>query len=373
MSNKVIIAAAGSGKTTYLVDRAKEIQSEKILITTFTEANEAEIKKKFIDLCGCIPTNVTIQTWFSFLLQHGVKPYQSVVYEGKVNGLLLVNEKSGKKGFYKGRPIYFSESELPQHYFSNKMLIYSDKLSKFVCRADDVTKGLVIDRIGRIYPHIFIDESQDLAGYDLELIKRLFKSSANILMVGDPRQVTYHTHNEKKYEKYLEGKIEDFILKECSKMVVDIDKETLNTTHRNKEAICKLANQIYPEHLPCGYDKQDATEHDGVFFINPDDVEIYLRKYRPMQLRDKINVKVNDKYEAMNFGDSKGLSFNRVLIYPTKPMMDWILDHGKGLAYQSRSKLYVAITRARHSVGIVYDNKKNIEVEGIGQYYVDKE
>lgn len=46
MSNKLIIAAAGSGKTTYLVKEALELKDSRVLITTYTEANEAEIRKK---------------------------------------------------------------------------------------------------------------------------------------------------------------------------------------------------------------------------------------------------------------------------------------------------------------------------------------
>jgi len=37
-------------------------------------------------------------------------------------------------------------------------------------------------------------------------------------------------------------------------------------------------------------------------------------------LRDKVTEKrVNKHYDAINFGNSKGLSFERVLIYPTTP------------------------------------------------------
>ena len=93
-----------------------------------------------------------------------------------------------------------------------------------------------------------------------------------------------------------------------------------------------------------------------------------MRLFGLLEVRDKVSVKVNEEYSVMNFGESKGLTFDRVLIYPTKTMMSWILDHSKDLPYQSKSKLYVAITRARHSVGIVYDNKKNISVEGIRKY-----
>ena len=47
--NKLIIAAAGSGKTTYLIDEAIRNREKKVLITTYTQANETEIKKKIIE------------------------------------------------------------------------------------------------------------------------------------------------------------------------------------------------------------------------------------------------------------------------------------------------------------------------------------
>lgn len=94
--NKLLISAAGAGKTTLLVDNALK-SKKKILITTYTQSNEAEIRKKFVEKVGYIPSNVTIQTWFSFLIQHGVKPYQSYIFDIKINGMLLVNKKSGVK------------------------------------------------------------------------------------------------------------------------------------------------------------------------------------------------------------------------------------------------------------------------------------
>ena len=132
MMSRLIIAAAGSGKTTLLVREALKIADVKVLITTFTDANESEIRKKFVELNGCVPPNVTVQTWFSFLMQHGVKPYQSVIYDGEIKGLLLVNKKSGFKYSFRGKPVYYKESELPHHYFSNSMQIYSDKISNCV-------------------------------------------------------------------------------------------------------------------------------------------------------------------------------------------------------------------------------------------------
>lgn len=357
--NKLIIAAAGAGKTTHLVNEALKIASDKVLITTFTESNEQEIKKKIFELNGCIPSNIIVQTWFSFLIQQGVKPYQSFLYENKVTGLLLVNKKSGLKYCYNGKPVYYRESEVAQHYFTNDGRIYSDKLSKFVYKLNEINSGITIDRITRIYKYIFIDEVQDLAGYDLEIVDLLSRNNTNLLMIGDPRQVTYHTHEEAKNHKYSEGNIEDFI-KERN-LSIFVDKTTLNITHRNEKRICNFANTIYPEFPPCSAKTKEATGHDGVFFVHAKDVESYLEKYKPIQLRGSKKVNVNDKHPVMNFGDAKGLTFNRVIIYPTTPMQEWIFNHNKDLKPKSRARLYVAVTRAKYSVAIVITKSKNVD------------
>lgn len=369
MSNRLILAAAGSGKTTYLVNEALKIKDTKVLITTYTDANEQEIKKKFYEINGCVPENVTIQTWFSFLIQHGVKPYQSVLFDGEIKGLLLVNTKSGVRYRKKtGQPVYFGEDDVRHHYFSESGFIYSDKLSKFAVKINELTDGLIIKRIGKIYTYIFIDEVQDMAGYDLEIIKLLFNLTSNVLLVGDPRQVTYHTHDEAKYKKYSEGKIVDFIKNECQSCSVVIDDATLNVTYRNNKAICDFANSIYSEYKPCECKGHEPTGHDGVFFISPKEVDSYLSLYHPMQLRDTKRTSVNDEYPALNLGESKGLTFERVLIYPTSKMIDWILDNKKELKPQSKAKFYVGVTRAKHSVAIVFDNRKGIMVKGITNF-----
>jgi DNA helicase II / ATP-dependent DNA helicase PcrA len=73
--NHVIIAAAGSGKTSHLVREARKVKDDNVLITTYTESNEAEIKQKIIESNGYIPSNIVVMTWFTFLISHGVKPF----------------------------------------------------------------------------------------------------------------------------------------------------------------------------------------------------------------------------------------------------------------------------------------------------------
>ena len=94
-------------------------------------------------------------------------------------------------------------------------------------------------------------------------------------------------------------------------------------------------------------------ESDGVMIIDKADVEKYLQKFNAMQLRENKRTSVNNKYPYYNFGESKGLEFQRVLIYPTQPMWDWIINNDTSLKEQSKARLYVAVTRAANSVVIV--------------------
>lgn len=378
--NKLIIAAAGAGKTTFLVKEALKCQN-RVLITTFTTENEKEIRNKFVRECGCIPGHVTIQTWFSFLLQHGVKPYQGIcderLYNMDIKGILLVSEQSGRKGFSPqfNRYIYYKEEEeFIQHYFSSNMKLYTDKLAKFVCRANEKTEGRVIKRIAKIYPNIFIDEIQDLAGYDLDIPKLLFNSESTVLCVGDPRQVTYHTHWEKKYKKYQCGLIKEYINAECNKPrnpnKITIDEILLCKSHRNNGIICEYSSKLYTQYKasePCGCDSchPNNVEHQGVFLVRQNDLDYYMRRYHPVQLRDSRLVKVDEKHRAYNFGQSKGMTCDRVLIYPTRPMVMWLKDHDIELKPTSRADLYVAVTRARFSVAFLVSDEVCEEIHDL--------
>lgn len=355
--NKLIIAAAGAGKTTYLVNEALK-QDKEVLITTYTEANESEIKKKFIEINGAIPKNVTIQTWFSMLLQHGVRPYQNYLTDRKINGMILVNQQSSQ---------YIAETNVDEHYFSKEYKIYSDKLSKFVFKCNEKSNGTVFDRLSRVFNDIFIDEVQDLAGYDLELIKLLFSTNSNIVLVGDPRQTTYSTHWERQNKKYNDGNIKAFIQDKCKKNVVEIDEESLNCSYRNNELICQFSSRLFPDFVVPISKQNDEVEHKGIFFIKESDIDVYLAQYQPLQLRVDRRKQVNTNFAVMNFGESKGLGFDRILIYPTKPILDFILNN-KNLDGTSRAKFYVAITRARYSVGIVYSFKDSDSVENVEKW-----
>lgn len=366
MDNKLTIAAAGSGKTTKLINDSLKIEDTPVLITTYTEANALEIHNKFIKEIGCIPSNITIQTWFSLLIQHGVKPFQSYLFEEKVMGMKFMSHQSAEKfRTNSGRPSYWAEKDFHEHYFTKSMRIYSDKLSKLVYRLNTKSNGKVIDRLTNVYPIIFVDESQDLAGYDLEIIQLLSLSAEKLHLVCDPRQVTYLTHNSRKNSKYKNGLISNFIEEKCKKSKFTIDSDTLSHSYRCNQLICDFSNKLYPDLQQCNSKQNKSTNHDGVFLVNKPDVARYLNTYSPVQLRwNRRNDKINPEYPVYNFGQSKGLTFDRVLIYPTKSMVDWLQNNSANLTNEARAKFYVALTRAKYSVGIVCDTNKKFEMNG---------
>lgn len=355
-TNQLIIAAAGSGKTTHIIKTALEQVDKNILITTYTRTNRDEIINRIIELKGFVPANIEIETWFGFLFRHGVKPYQGSQTSKKIKGIVFVNSLSA---------MYISESIIQPYYF-HEQKIYSDKLSKFTLKCDDATGGSVFSRMAGIYDAIFIDEVQDMCGYDLDVISKLFNTTINVTLVGDPRQATYTTHPDNKYKKYKKGGIVNFIRDNCSEKCT-VDYSTLNNSHRNHSSICNFSSLIFPEYdttsacicTPCRA-PQDQT---GIFLVPSNKVEEYKQSVNPIILRYS-----GAEYPEWNFGLSKGKTFNHTLIYPTGDFENYLIDgelekqikvKGK-ITYRDRfdrSKLYVASTRARYSVGIVCNEK----------------
>ena len=147
-------------------------------------------------------------------------------------------------------------------------------ISKLSCVLDDLSKGCVFQRIRKNFPYVFVDEIQDFAGYDLEVIRKLHEVGCSVTLVGDPRQTTYRTHYEAKYKKYAGGKIINFVQENIPEM--NIDSTTLSTSYRNNQIICNLANKMYPDMEPCDSAMNVKTEHDGIFWIEEKDIDNLL-------------------------------------------------------------------------------------------------
>ena len=339
MNSKVIVAAAGSGKTTYLIDSALNYTNNTIILT-YTTNNESSIKKRLIQKCGHVPKNIVVQTWLSFILEHGVRPFSN----------LFVNERISGIQYAPNQNRYIKKTDVRQYYFDKEMNLYSDRASQFVVELDNLSDGAVINRISSIFNNVLIDEAQDLSGYDYDFVVKLFEKS-NVVVVGDPRQRTYVTNLNSKNKSY--NTIFDYIQKNCP--LIDVDTETLSINHRCSPSIVSYSDLLFPEYCS---NVVKCHSFDDISYIKSDDVEMYLSTHQDvMQLRHNRNTKCSSHSRVMNYGDSKGLEFESVLIYVTKDIQKWLFDHSTPLSNQTRCKLYVAITRAKYSVCFVVESK----------------
>ena len=308
--NKTIIASAGSGKTTFIVQKALEQPNAKQLITTFTLNNVDEIKKKFFEVCGTIPENITVTPWFSFLLHDLVRPYQADFFDDyRVDTLSWADGHSD---------IYAPKANPKRYFFGMNGAIYSDKISEFACCCNKSSAGMVIDRLERLYENIFIDEIQDLAGRDIEVLELIFKSKIEVLVTGDIRQATYTTHTPRALKKYSGKHIIDKF-KEWEKIGL-CNIEFMAVSHRCHPLICEFSDQFFPKLPNTASLNRKNTDHDGIFIISKDSVPAYLMKYKETKILKYNKTEKCMGYKSYNFGDAKGLTFERTLIFPHGPI-----------------------------------------------------
>lgn len=335
---RIIVAGAGTGKTTLLRDIAIERCGEqRVLYLTYTVANAGEFEAAIIDELGYLPANITIMTWFSFLLVHGVRPFPAQGFTHRIDRMLFNEGRaSQRRGVHRGDESY---------YCPGRGIVYRSRLSDLAALCDEQWHGNVTDRICAIYDIILVDEGQDFAGYDYDILSALMQKTCEMVIVGDPRQQTYRTGNEPKYSSVPH--VFDFLSLHHG---YTLDTTTLNTTYRCSQDVINLANSLYPsmpQVVPNG--ERKPGDSGEILKVKKSNFETWARtRIQPFTiLRYDIRTKVPDGYRTMNMGDSKGLTLDDVVIFPTNDMKKWI--GGKNINFKdgTRAKLYVAITRAR--------------------------
>lgn len=343
-ANEAIIAAAGSGKTERILDASLADPSVQSLIVTYTNENLREIDTRLWAKAGGQPPNVTTMTWFEFLLRHGVKPYQSFKTDiARIRSINFVTEN----------PPYTRRDDFESYYLDSANNVYSDAVSDLAFVLDGASRGMVLNRLAGIYQQIFVDEVQDLAGYDLEFLRLLLSSKIRIVVVGDLRQAVYLTNRSNKNSQFRGAKLIDWLQARANDGLCVI--ESLDTSHRCNQAICDFADSIYPQMPKTKSANVDQVEHMGIVLVHENHIPAYCAAHNPQELRWDSRAKRAGS-GARNFGKVKGQSFDRVLIHPTSTITDFI-EKGTKLADVTAAKFYVAVTRARHSVAVVTRKK----------------
>ncbi len=81
MDKRLILAVAGSGKTTYIIDRIS--RSDRALVITYTENNNKILKDELNKKFQGIPSNIYVTTYFTFLYSFCFLPFFFLTYRPK--------------------------------------------------------------------------------------------------------------------------------------------------------------------------------------------------------------------------------------------------------------------------------------------------
>jgi len=342
MACTIIIAAAGAGKTERLIREALADPTRRVLITTYTIRNTDEITSRIIKERGVIPTNIHVERWFTFLLRDTIKPYQASFTEPFRTRAIDFNNQ---------RPQY-AKRGTEEYYYDQTANLYQDTVSDLACLINERAEGKTIRRLEELYDLILIDEMQDLASYDLEFLDLMIDSTLSVIMVGDPRQATYATSDSPKNKQYRGFGLFNWIEERRKKGLIAV--EHMNWSHRCNHHICNFADALFPNQPATQSLNATTTPHDGIFFVFQEHLHTYTARFEPMVLRWSRTTIVASHLQqhAANIGEVKGCTFDRVLIYPTQPMLKYLKTKKPDDA-GSKERLYVATTRARHSVAFV--------------------
>ena len=232
----LVLAGPGSGKTTVITERTKNLIIEShvnpanILVITFTKAAATEMKERFRRLVGDADYSVTFGTFhavFFAILKHAYHyRAENIIREEQkfqcMRGLIakhrleyedeteFITAVLGEIGMVKNTGIaianYYSKncaeeifrriySEYHEYLYQNHLIDFEDMLvytyELFAERPD------ILGAWQRKYQYILIDEFQDINKIQFDVVKQLAGSAQNLFVVGDDDQSIYRFRGAK--------------------------------------------------------------------------------------------------------------------------------------------------------------------------------
>jgi hypothetical protein len=340
--NRLTLAVAGGRKTQSIVDAcARAPAGRRILVLTYTQRNQGELAHRLATR-GPLAAKVDVQGWFSFLLGHLVRPYLPCTFPGRrLNGL---NFDGDPGRLVKGA----------RRFLDTSGRAYKRHLARLAHMTIESSDGAAIDRVARIYDHIWIDEVQDLNGYDLEILIALMAAKVDLHMVGDIRQAILQTNTQDPKNKQFKGvNIKTWFDEQARKKRLEVFQTT--TTWRCNPEIATFADSIFDPtwgFSPTESRNHDAADHSGILAVDAAEAEAYAAAHSPLCLRYSVASWKQVDLPFINIGLAKGMGSDHVLIAPTNAMLAFI-ESGKPLEVSAACSLYVAVTRARHSLAFL--------------------
>ena len=344
MGNSLILSVAGSGKTHGIANYcASVVRSRRILVLTFTRANQLEVATRLRRLA---PNHEAVEVvgWYTFLLRDFVRPF--IPFKFPARRVLGFN--------FDGRPHRYATGHA--RFMDKSGAVYACELARLASELVGQSGGALLRRLQCLYDEIVIDEVQDLSGHDWDILDELLPSTLDLRLVGDLRQAVLSTNpRSSKNKKYANASAVHYFRERASRGELTIEEQ--NVTRRCHPLIARFSDSIFAPSFGFAETQsmnQRTTEHDGVFLLSEEHVDAYRKRFMPRCLRHSASSGKAFDLDYCNFKQVKGLTFERVLIIPTSGIAHF-LRKGKFLPAGPASAFYVAVTRAAQSVAIVLD------------------
>lgn len=337
MDKKIILAVAGAGKTTYIIDNICK-GTNRVLIVTYTEANYENIVRKIkSNNDGIIPKNISIFTYFKFLYGFCYKPFLSDEIQARG-----INYESNKNKYAKSNRLdYYLDSQ--NRLYSNRMAYLFDK------------DGILPDikkRIQKYFDYFVLDEVQDISGRDFNFLEQIIDTDINLLFVGDFYQHTFSTSADGNVNCSLYDDYGTYV-KRFSKKHVVVDNTTLIKSWRCGEQVCEFVRNNLGIEI---YSNKGVTGE--VIFL--DDADKIKRVWNDLDII-KLHYQKASKYGKMhkNWGETKGEDcYDDICVLLNKKTMDLYKKNNLlDLPATTKNKLYVALTRARGNVYLIDESQ----------------
>lgn len=333
MDKRVVFAVAGSGKSSEIINRIKA--DSRALVVTYTENNTKQLKRRIIQKFGFIPEGVRVYTYFTFLYSFCFRPLFS--YELGIKGISFQ---------YPNKRILFSKKNSREHYIDTTDRIYHHRIAKLILESGEVRK--VSERIEKFFDLVLIDEIQDFAANDFNLLCELAKTDVSLLLVGDFYQHTFKTSIDGNVQKNLHSDFERY----CQQLVkagYELDLDMLSHSYRCSPTLCEyVSNEIgiaIASHRTDEVEVKELVAQPDIECICNDDAII------------KLFYQNSNKYSCYsdNWGATKGLDdFDDVcVVLNASSLVSFRKGELHKLATTTRNKLYVACTRAKKNLYFV--------------------
>ncbi|HCH1700464.1 TPA: hypothetical protein NKR25_002573 [Vibrio parahaemolyticus] len=333
MDKTVVLAVAGAGKSKTIIDRLSV--DSRCLIVTYTENNTLNLQSRILNKFGSIPKGIRVYSYFTFLFSFCFRP--------------VIGDKAKGINFAKKLPVkaQMAKKNTKEHFIDDGRRIYSSRIAKLFTQYPK-TGVKLCRRIEKYFDLVCVDEVQDFAANDFNLLLKLADANVELLLLGDFFQHTFDTSRDSRIQENLHKNLQKYKEK-FENAGYNVDTKSLLKSHRCSPSVCDFVSKKIGIEI-------ESHRKDKVQVTFIDDLEKVDKLFQNDSLI-KLFYSNSDKYHGYtnNWGNTKGLDdFNDVCVVLNKTTLtSFKNDKLNELKSTTKNKLYVACTRAKGSLFFV--------------------